>query len=42
MAELKRRAAIIGDDLITDQTNPDKLSDQRASAPFLYNPLTPE
>ena len=35
MAELHRRAAIIGDELLTDQTNPDKLSDQHFS-PFLY------
>ncbi|MGA8101747.1 MAG: hypothetical protein WB869_06310, partial [Candidatus Acidiferrales bacterium] len=37
MAELQRRSRIIGDDLTTDQVNPDKLSDQNFS-PFLYNP----
>jgi hypothetical protein len=36
MAELRRRAAIIRDTLTSDQTNPDKLSDQNFS-PFLYN-----
>jgi hypothetical protein len=36
MAELQRRAAIIGDPLIADQTNPDKLSDQNFD-PFLYH-----
>jgi hypothetical protein len=36
MAELQRRAAIIGDPLIADQANPDKLSDQNFD-PFLYH-----
>jgi hypothetical protein len=35
MAELRRRAAIIGDDFVTNQTNPDALSDQDFS-PFLF------
>jgi hypothetical protein len=36
MAELQRRAAIIGDELITDQANPSKLSDQDFD-PFLFS-----
>jgi len=35
MEELHRRAAIIEDTFLTDQTNPDKLSDLNFS-PFLY------
>jgi hypothetical protein len=35
MAELQRRAAINGDEVITDQANPGKLSD-RDFTPFLY------
>jgi hypothetical protein len=35
MTELRRRAAIIGDRFVTDQANPDKISDQNFS-PFLY------
>ena len=35
MEELRRRAAIIGDTFLTDQTNPNKLSDANFS-PFLY------
>ena len=35
MTELRRRAAIIGDRFLTDQANPDKISDQNFS-PFLY------
>jgi hypothetical protein len=35
MTELRRRAAIIGDRFLTDQANPDKMSDQNFS-PFLY------
>jgi len=38
MAELQRRAAIMGNDPVTNQTNPDKLSDQNFS-PFLLAPL---
>ena len=37
MAELRRRAAIIGDQFITAQTDPDQISDQHFS-PFLYDP----
>jgi hypothetical protein len=36
MAELKRRALIIGDEMTSDQANPDKLSDQDFT-PFLYD-----
>ena len=35
MAELRRRAVIIGNEVTADQANPDKLSDQDFS-PFLY------
>jgi hypothetical protein len=35
MAELQRRAAIIGDEMTADQANPSKLSDQ-SFTPFLY------
>jgi hypothetical protein len=40
MAELHRRATIIGDELTTWQVDPTKLSDQYFS-PFLYNPFEP-
>jgi hypothetical protein len=36
MAELKRRALVIGDEMTSAQANPDKLSDQDFS-PFLYD-----
>jgi len=35
MEELRRRAEIIGNAFVTDQMNPDNLSDQYFS-PFLY------
>jgi hypothetical protein len=37
MAELQRRAAIVGEGPITDQTNPKNISD-RDSNPFFYDP----
>jgi hypothetical protein len=37
MAELRRRAAIIGDKFVTAQTDPDQISDKHFS-PFLYVP----
>ncbi len=37
MAELQRRASTMGGDPITDQANPEKVSD-RDSNPFFYNP----
>jgi hypothetical protein len=37
MAELQRRAAIMGEGPITDQANPEKVSD-RDSNPFFYDP----
>jgi len=40
MAELRRRAEIIGDKLLTDQLDPDQISDENFS-PFLYGNLKP-
>src|SRR5260370_21499941 len=38
MAELRRRAKLIGDVLLTSQTDPDQISDDNFS-PFLYPPF---
>lgn len=37
MAEMQRRAALMGGDLVTDQANPEKVSDSNYN-PFLYDP----
>jgi hypothetical protein len=37
MAEMKRRAAIVGEGPVTDQADPEKISD-RDYSPFLYDP----
>lgn len=37
MTEMKRRAAIMGEGSVTDQADPEKLSD-RDYSPFLYDP----
>jgi hypothetical protein len=37
MAEMQRRAALMGGDLVTDQANPEKVSDRNYN-PFLYDP----
>jgi hypothetical protein len=37
MAEMKRRAAIMGEGPVTDQADPEKISD-RDYSPFFYDP----